>query len=85
MAEILRERRMNMSEYVANLREIEKFATPYNPMPALDALVTDHQASGQKTLSVFIRDCVQGNCFPIDSRVATSWQSMAYQKMSGCL
>lgn len=70
MGELLRQRRITMSNYVANLREIEKTATPYNPMPALDALVMDHRASGPKTLSVFIRDCVQGNCFPIDSRVS---------------
>ena len=44
-------------------------ATPDNPMPALDTIISDHQASGWKTLSVFIRDSVGGNSFPIDSRV----------------
>lgn len=38
-------------------------------MPALDAIVRDHKATGWKTLSVFVRDCVGANCFPIDSRV----------------
>jgi hypothetical protein len=38
-------------------------------MPALDAIVADHRATGWKTLSVFVRDCVGGNCFPIDTRV----------------
>ncbi len=38
-------------------------------MPALDALIRDHRATGWKTLSVFVRDCVGGNSFPIDSRV----------------
>lgn len=39
-------------------------------MPALDAVIADHRAIGWKTLSVFVRDCVGGNSFPIDSRVA---------------
>ncbi len=38
-------------------------------MPALDAIVRDLRATSGKTLSVFVRDCVGGNCFPIDSRV----------------
>lgn len=70
MAQILNERQMSMSDYVESLRRLENAATPYNPMPALDAIVADHRATGWKTLSVFIRDCVGGNCFPIDSRVA---------------
>lgn len=70
MAQILNERQMSMSDYVASLRRLEKAATPANPMPTLDAIIADHQATGWKTLSVFIRDCVGGNCFPIDSRVA---------------
>ena len=40
-----------------------------NPQPALDPIIRDHRATGWKTLSVFVRDCVGGNCFPIDSRV----------------
>jgi hypothetical protein len=32
-------------------------------------MVLHHAATGWKTLSVFVRDCVGGNCFPIDSRV----------------
>ena len=39
-------------------------------MPAVDAIARDHYASEWKTLSVFVRDCVGGNAFPIDSRVA---------------
>jgi hypothetical protein len=58
-----------MSEYVDALRDLESRATPQNPMPARDAIVADHRATGWKTLSVFVRDCVGGNCFPIDSRV----------------
>lgn len=59
-----------MDGYVASLREIESKATPQNPMPALDGIMRDHRAVEGKTLSVFVRDCVKGNCFPIDSRVA---------------
>ncbi len=70
MAQILNERQMSMSDYVESLRRLEDVATADNPMPALDAIVADHKATGWKTLSVFIRDCVGGNCFPIDSRVA---------------
>lgn len=69
MGEILRERGQSMTEYTQSLRRTETSATPANPMPALDAIVADYQATGWKTLSVFIRDCVGGNCFPIDSRV----------------
>lgn len=69
MGSILRERNLTMSEYVQGLREIERTATPNNPMPALDQIKRDHSATGWKTLSVFVRDCVGGNCFPIDSRV----------------
>jgi hypothetical protein len=70
MATILNERQVTMSEYVSCLRRLEQAATPANPMPALDEIVRDHRATGWKTLSVFVRDCVGGNCFPIDSRVA---------------
>jgi hypothetical protein len=69
MADILRGRGQSMTEYTEDLRRLESSATPTNPMPALDAIVRDHRAGGWKTLSVFIRDCVGGNCFPIDSRV----------------
>lgn len=70
MAQILNERHMTMTDYVGYLRRLESDATPENPMPALDAIIADHRASGWKTLSVFVRDCVGGNSFPIDSRVA---------------
>jgi hypothetical protein len=69
MAEILRERGLAMAEYVDHLKQVEKNATPRNPMPALDTIVRDLRATSSKTLSVFVRDCVGGNCFPIDSRV----------------
>lgn len=70
MAEILRERELTMSDYAASLRELEKSATSDCPSPALDQIKSDHRATSWKTLSVFIRDCVGGNCFPIDTRVA---------------
>jgi|GEM_PF-1171457 len=69
MGEILRNRDMTMAAYVEHLRRVEQMATPRDPMPALDAIIKDHRATGWKTLSVFVRDCVGGNCFPIDSRV----------------
>src|SRR4029079_9834931 len=65
MASILSDRQMSMADYVNSLRRLEREANPENPMPALDAIVADHKASGWKTLSVFVRDCVGGNCFPI--------------------
>jgi hypothetical protein len=61
---------MAMADYVNHLRLLERSATPDNPMPALDTIIADHRATGWKTLSVFVRDCVGGNSFPIDSRVA---------------
>lgn len=69
MAEILIDRSLSMSEYTQQLRLTESSATPADPMPALGAVIHDHRATGWKTLSVFVRDCVGGNCFPIDSRV----------------
>jgi hypothetical protein len=58
-----------MTEYVDYLKELETSATPRDPMRALDSIVKDLRATSKKTLSVFVRDCVGGNCFPIDSRV----------------
>ena len=69
MGQILRDRNQIMDEYTDQLRSIEKAATATNPTPALDTIIRDHQATGWKTLSVFVRDCVGGNSFPIDSRV----------------
>lgn len=69
MGQILRDRGLAMDGYTDQLRSIEKASTPRNPTRALDAIIRDHQATGWKTLSVFIRDCVGGNSFPIDSRV----------------
>jgi hypothetical protein len=69
MGALLREQGISMAEYVGELRSLEKKAIAANPTPALDRIVQDHQATGIKTLSVFVRDCVGGNCFPIDLRV----------------
>jgi hypothetical protein len=69
MAAVLRRRGCSMQEYVEELRALEKRAASDNPMPALDRIVENHGATGVKTLSVFVRDCVGGNCFPIDLRV----------------
>jgi hypothetical protein len=74
MGAVLRERGWTMADYVDHLRAVERAATPSDPMPALDAIIRDHRATGWKTLSVFVRDCVGGNCFPIDSRVAKELQ-----------
>jgi hypothetical protein len=70
MAEVLAQRDQDMAAYTNNLRRLEASATPTDPMPAFDTLVRDHRGGGQKTLSIFIRDCVLGNSFPIDSRVS---------------
>lgn len=69
MGAILRERGLSMADYVDQLRQLDAKATPGNPIPAVDAIMRDHDASEGKTLCVFVRDCVLGNCFPIDSRV----------------
>jgi hypothetical protein len=69
MGELLRDRRLSMSDYTEQLRALDQSATPADPMPALDAIIRDHRATGSKTLSVFIRDCLGGNAFPIDTRV----------------
>ena len=74
MAEILRDRGITMGGYTEHLRKLEAGATPDDPMPALDAIIRDHRATGWKTLSVFVRDCVGGNCFPIDTRVTKELQ-----------
>lgn len=70
MGAVLRERRIDMDRYTESLREADRLATSQNPMPALDVILRDHRATEGKTLSVFVRDCVKGNCFPIDRRVA---------------
>lgn len=69
MGAILCRRGISMQQYVEELRALEKHATVENPTPALDRIIGDHKATGVKTLSVFVRDCVGGNCFPIDLRV----------------
>jgi hypothetical protein len=69
MARILQERDIPMKQYVDELRSLERAASVHNPMPALERIVRDHGATSSKTLSVFVRDCVGGNCFPIDLRV----------------
>ena len=74
MAKVLKDRRMSMQEYVAWLRGKDTLASPQNPIPALEFFKRDHDkdlpGKEWKTLSVFFRDCVQGNCFPIHRRVA---------------
>lgn len=69
MGALLRKRGISMQQYVQELHELDKQATPENPTPALDKIIGDHRALGVKTLSVFVRDCVRGRCFPIDLRV----------------
>jgi hypothetical protein len=69
MADVLKDRGQTMSQYAERLRELEAQATPAVPMPGLDAILADHRAGEGKTLSVFVRDCIKGNCFSIDSRV----------------
>ena len=90
MGEILQDRSMTMAEYTVSLRELSPSASPADPMPALDAIIRDHQASGWKTLSVFVRDCVGGNSFPIDSRVEKELRKHGLPSderslVSGCL
>ena len=65
-----------MTEYAERLRALERTATPDRPMPARDKIFADHQTGSGKTLSVFVRDCVLGNCFPIDSRVRKQLQAI---------
>jgi len=69
MGALLQERGISMEEYVEWLRQLDHSATIGNPTPALDAIIHDLRVGQWKTLSVFVRDCVKGNCFPIDSRV----------------
>lgn len=61
-----------MAVYVRELRALESRATTSSPMPALERLSRDLAAGQAKTLGLFVRDCVIGNCFPIDSRVQES-------------
>jgi hypothetical protein len=63
MGALLRSRGLGMPEYVDWLRRLEQKATPRAPTPELDTIVRDLQATGWKTLSVFVRDCVGGNSF----------------------
>jgi len=90
MAKLLKKQNMCMDDYVAHLLDLDSQATPDNPTPSLDRIVADHRATEWKSLSVFIRDCVQGNCFPIDSRVRkvlAKWNLPANEKtpVSLCL
>ena len=77
MGEVLRDSGRTMTGYTDDLRGLEGSATPEDRMPALDAIIGDHRATGWKTLSVFVRDCVGGNCFPIDSRVEKELKARA--------
>jgi hypothetical protein len=69
MGAVLRGRGISMQQYVDELQALDRQATPEDPTPALDKIIADHRALGFKTLSVFVRDCVLGRCFPIDLRV----------------
>jgi hypothetical protein len=69
MADVLKSLGLTMEDYAEKLRSIERSATPDDPTPSLDRIVQDHRATGWKTLSVFVRDCIRGNSFSIDSRV----------------
>jgi len=51
--------RSTLTDYVA----LDMNMTPENPMPSLTKIIFDHGAVGVKTLSLFVRDCVRGNCF----------------------
>jgi len=70
MAAVLINKQVSMSEYVCQLRELETHAEPFDHQPALDQIKQDLGVGEAKTISVFVRDCIKGNCFPIDSRVS---------------
>ncbi len=70
MARVLKEREQTMVAYSEWLRELERSASCECPSPALEQIKQDCGATGWKTLSIFVRDCIGGNCFPIDTRVA---------------
>jgi hypothetical protein len=80
MADLLVQSGQSTADYVEMLRIAESGATPTNPMPAHDRIFRDHRAGEGKTLSVFVRDCVKGNCFPIDSRVANQLENYGLPK-----
>jgi len=69
MGDILRQHSITMEDYTNELRDLDQKATPDNPTPALTKIFNDLKVTEGKTLSVFVRDCVRGKCFPIDSRV----------------
>ncbi len=80
MADVLAQAGQSMTDYVEGLRDADAKATLTDPMPAHDRIFRDHRAGEGKTLSVFVRDCVKGNCFPIDSRVANQLGSFGLPK-----
>jgi len=74
-----------MRQYVEELQALDRRATPENPTPALSTIVADQRALGFKTLSVFVRDCVRGRCFPIDLRVRKQLRDHGLPKDEGLL
>lgn len=90
MAEVLKKLGMTMDGYANLLCDLEAMATPEDPMPALDRIMHDDRAGEGKTLSVFVRDCARGNCFPIDTRVAKQLEAFGLPRdeswlVSSCL
>jgi hypothetical protein len=69
MGELLRDRGRAMADYVAMLRRLEAATDLRDPTPALDAVILDHRTTNWRTLSLFVRDGVLGNSFPLDWRV----------------
>jgi hypothetical protein len=75
MAEVLRDCEITMDGYAQRLRNNDLMSNPQDSLPAMRLIKREHatpkseRATGSKTLSVFVRDCVRGRCFPIDSRV----------------
>ena len=85
MGALLRRRGISMGEYVEELQSLDRQATPGNPTPARDKVKADHHAQGFKTLSVFVRDCVRGRCFPIDLRVRKQLHDFGLPEDEGTL
>ncbi len=74
MAEILRERGLAMAEYVDHLKQVEKNATPRNPMPALDTIVRDLRA-------IAVRRSASSSA---TASVATAFRLIAESRKSSC-
>lgn len=85
MGALLRRRTIPMQQYVEELQTLDGQATAENPTPALDKIIIDHRAAGFKTLSVFVRDCVRGRCFPVDLRVRKQLRDHGLPEHEGLL